>query len=162
MDGISLWDPYIAQMLEEKQARLLVSKTDFWTTTVVAEEFYNKNHDALINLLVALKESLFYLANHQEQANQWLSETMKVDAKLIHEGSKHNTNYNTKEIKDVSVAPVEDLIKILEAIAEFNLSSRLVKTKAAIRTNVNMELYKKAEDKFGAQGKYDPSAIKVK
>ncbi len=162
VDAISLWDPYIAQMLEEKQARLLVSKTDFWTTTVVSEEFYNQNHDALVNLLAALKESLFYLAHHQDQANQWLSQTMKVDAKLIHQGSKYNTNYNTKEIKDVSVAPVEDLIKILEAIAEFNLSSGLVKTKAAVRTNVDMKLYKKAEDKLGAQGKYDPSVIKVK
>lgn len=162
VDGIALWDPYIAQMLETKQARLLVSKKDFWTTAVVSDAFYNNNRDALINLLTALKESLFYLATHQKQANQWLSETMKVNANLIHEGSRHNTNYNTKEIREVSVAPVEDLIKTLEAIAEFNLNSGLVKAKVDARENVDTELYKESEGKLQARGKYDPSIIKVK
>jgi sulfonate transport system substrate-binding protein len=162
VDGIALWDPYIAQMLEEKQVRLLVSKTDFWTTTVVSESFYNKNKDALVDFIIALKEALFYMANHQNEADQWLSETMKVDAKLIHEGSKHNVNYNAKNIESVSAAPNEALITVLEAIAGFNLASGLSKTQPDIRANVDSGLARLADKKFRERGAYDPGTVKVK
>jgi len=162
VDGIALWDPYIAQMLEEKQTKLLISKTDFWTTTIVSESFYNKHKDALADLIVSLKESLFYLATHQEQANQWLSETMKVDAKLIHEGSKHNTNYQAKSMESVSTSPNEDLIMVLEAIAGFNIASGLSKTQPDIKANVDTGLAKTAENKFKSRGNYDPARVTIK
>ena len=160
IDAIMSWDPHVEDFIQRKIARL-VKAQPFSLAVIMADDFIQKNPEAAVDFLIALKEAALYMATHKKQVNGWYSQLCRIDVTTIDKSSQFNNIYkNAKTINDIDITLGEDFIKTLEDIAEFLFSEGLTAKKADIKGGIDLESIKKAEEKLG-EIQYDPSLVKV-
>ncbi len=159
VDAVMSWDPYVEDFIQKNQARAIKTQP-LQLAVIMSEEFINKNPDAAVNFLMALKEAAFYLAVNKKEVNNWYSQISRLDIGLIDRCSLFNKNYKAETFNNVNIDMDEDFIKTLEAIADFLFKEQLISRKVDIKKGVNAELLKKADEKL-KEIEYDPSQITV-
>lgn len=160
VDAIMNWDPYIEDIIQKKKARL-IREQPLKLAVIMAEDFIQRNPQAVIDFLVALKEAALYMATHKTQVNNWYSQLSRLDPELIDRCSYFNSVYSkAKTIGDVDISLDEELIKTLEDIADFLYEYKLTDKRANIQKGIDSLLIREAEEKL-RNIEYDPSRVKI-
>lgn len=161
IDAIVIWDPFVEDFVEKKAARVLEANPSFLTTTVASAEFLKRSPEAAVDFLAALQQAALYMALNHERVNEWLSKTMGVAPAIIHKGSAFNKTYSrARRLKDIDLAPGKELLTRLRQIADFNLSSGLLKEKSPVEENTEAGFAKAAREKALAS-EFDPAKVVV-
>lgn len=161
LDAIVIWDPFVEDFVEKKAARVLEANPSFLTTTVASADFLKNSPEAAEDFLVALQQAALYMARNHAQVNEWLSKTMGVAPGIIDKGSAFNKAYaKARRLKDIDLVPGKELLTRLQQIAEFNLSTGLLKEKSPVAENTETGLAKRAREKALAS-KFDPAKVVV-
>jgi len=160
VEAIMSWDPYIEDFIQKKKVRVIKTQP-LKLAIIMSEDFIQKNPEAAVNFLVALKEATLYMATHKELVNDWYSQLSRLELKLIDKCSRFNQNYSqVKTLSDVDISMDEDFIKTLEDIADFLYEQKLIDKKVDIQKGVDATLVKKAEEKLEGN-EYEPSQVKI-
>jgi len=161
IDAITMWDPFVADFVRKKAARVLVYNPSFWTTVVASDEFLEKSPEAAERFLLALHEAALYMARDKGLVNGWLSKTMNVAPAIINKGSSYNSNYaKAEKLKDIRLVPSAELLERLGQIADFNLASGLIREKSPVKEKTELSFVKKAAAQAGTL-KFDPGKVRV-
>jgi len=162
IDAFTIWDPFVADMVQKKSARVLVSKASFLTTTMASDDFLKREPEAAVNFLTALHEAILFMAKNKELVNGWLSKTNSVAPELIDKGSQYNYNYSkAKKLKDVRIVPDEELFTLLESISDFNVQNNLQPVRTPVREKIDLSYVKAAKARV-QKLKFDTASVVVK
>ncbi len=135
--GTSL-DPYIESDLKSGTMKLIASET-FDLINVMSRSYKEKHPGVISKLNAALREAVYYMATHHDEANGWFSEVSKLDVGIIDISSVHNANYNAKSLEEVDLSISEEYLKKLEELAVFLKENDLIQQEVEVRANVIQE-----------------------
>jgi ABC-type nitrate/sulfonate/bicarbonate transport system substrate-binding protein len=162
IDALTIWDPYVADMIDKKSARVLVQKPSFLTTVIASDAFLRRDPEGATRFLKALYEAVLFMHYHKDLANGWLSRTNGTTPAIIDKGSRFNANYSgAKKMKDVELVPGENLLSLLESISAFNVENRLQSGPTPIREKTDLSFVKAARARALAE-KFDPEKVRIK
>jgi sulfonate transport system substrate-binding protein len=148
LDAIMVWDPYLEDFIEKKNARVIKEQL-FNLAVIMSQDFIQKNSDAAVNFLIALKEAALYMATHKKEVNEWYSQLCSLDVLIIDQSSRFNIIYSKAQtLSDINISLSDNFIKTLEDIADFLFSQKLTAKKANIKEGIDKALLKTAEEKL--------------
>jgi ABC-type nitrate/sulfonate/bicarbonate transport system substrate-binding protein len=102
-DAIVIRQPQVLKMEEQFGARV-IHTWPFEFVSIMRTAYMAKNPDAVRRYREALRESIFYIATHKEQASVWFGEKLRIDPAVVRRVSTDDPNYRTvKTLKDVSI-----------------------------------------------------------
>jgi sulfonate transport system substrate-binding protein len=160
VDAVMTWDPYIEDMLQKGQARL-IKEAPMQLAVVMSKEFMRKYPDAAIDFLVSVKEAAYYMVKNKKEVNRWYGDLCRVDPGVIDAASKANKIYSAAgNYKDIAIAPGRELTEVMEQTNVFLFEEKLIHNKIDIASIIDREMVKMADKKSQAQGYRTVKVIK--
>ena len=101
-DAIVIRQPQVLRLQEQFNARI-VHTWPFRFVTIVRSDYMKENPDAREKYVAALRESVFYIATHKEQAAKWFGAHLRIDPVIVQKVSNDDPNYNIKSMEEVQV-----------------------------------------------------------
>ncbi|MCF8475929.1 MAG: NrtA/SsuA/CpmA family ABC transporter substrate-binding protein [Pseudolabrys sp.] len=103
VDAIVIRQPQVLRLEERSGARILHT-WPFRFVSIVKTKFIDEHPEAAARYLKSLQDSLFYVAQHKEQAATWFGELLRMDPALIMAVSKEDANYEATKLSDIDVS----------------------------------------------------------
>jgi ABC-type nitrate/sulfonate/bicarbonate transport system substrate-binding protein len=161
VDAIAAWDPAVEQYRQKNKFKIIESK-DFFSVVIMNNEFIEKNPEATVNFITALKEAVLFMATHKDEVNKWFSEVSRIDAEIIKVCSAFNSNYrDVNKIGDVDISMSGKFLSALIESAEFTAAQKMASSKPNILNAINGRLCLEGAKKMD-DTKYDVKTIKAK
>jgi len=106
VDAIVIRQPQVLKLQRQTGARIVQSWPFRFVATVKAV-FIRDHPDEFKKFLLALREAIFYIAQHQQQSAAWFGEYLKVEPSIIEEVSRDDPNFAVSSLEkvDISVTP---------------------------------------------------------
>lgn len=102
-DAIVIRQPQVLKMQEQFGARI-IHTWPFEFVSIMRTAYVEQNPDAVRRYREALRDSVFYIATHKEEASVWFGEKLRIDPEVVRRVSADDPNYRTvKTLKDVSI-----------------------------------------------------------
>jgi ABC-type nitrate/sulfonate/bicarbonate transport system substrate-binding protein len=102
-DAIVIRQPQVLKMQEQFGARI-IHTWPFEFVSIMRTAYLEKNADALPRYRDALRESIYYIATHKEEASVWFGEKLRLDPEVVRRVSADDPNYrDVKTLKEVSI-----------------------------------------------------------
>lgn len=101
-DAIVIRQPQVLKVEEQFGARI-IHTWPFEFVSIMRAAYMAKNPDAVRRYREAVRESIYYIATHKEQASVWFGEKLRIDPAVVRRVSTDDPNYQVKALKDVSI-----------------------------------------------------------
>jgi ABC-type nitrate/sulfonate/bicarbonate transport system substrate-binding protein len=102
-EAIVLRQPQVLKMQEQFGARV-VHTWPFEFVSIMRTAYLEQNAGALARYRAALRESIYYVATHKDEAAAWFGEKLRVDPDVVRRVSTDDPNYrDVKTLADVSI-----------------------------------------------------------
>jgi len=112
VDAIVIRQPQVLRLQQQSGARILRT-WPFRFVSIVKTQFIASHPDAYQKYLVSLRQSLLYIAQHQQQAATWFGADLRISPDVVMAVSREDSNYAAANLSaiDISVTPAaRDLI----------------------------------------------------
>ena len=128
-EAIVIRQPQVLKMQQQFGARV-IHTWPFEFISIMRTEYLARNPDALKRYREALRESIYYVGTHKEQASVWFGEKLRIEPEVVRRVSEDDPNYRTvKSIGDVSVDLSPDARRRVLAWFEASYELGMVKTR---------------------------------
>jgi len=128
-EGIVIRQPQVLKMQQQFGARV-IHTWPFEFISIMRTDYLARNPDALKRYREALRESIYYLGTHKEQASVWFGEKLRVEPEVVRRVSEDDPNYRrVKSLGDVSIDLSPDARRRVLAWFEASYEFGMVKTR---------------------------------
>ena len=155
-DAAMSWDPFVQEHVEKQEARIL-AHDPYHLEIIVRQELIDKNTEAVINFLIALKEAIFFIQQNEGMVIKWYCDATGLDVGLIKRCMIYADIYNeTKDIKsinEISLIPADNKIIDMQNVADAMVWSGTFKArglpsdKINIKDSIDLNIIRKSEEK---------------
>jgi ABC-type nitrate/sulfonate/bicarbonate transport system substrate-binding protein len=102
-DAIVIRQPQVLKMQEQFGAKI-VHTWPFEFVSIMRTGYLNENPQALARYRAALRDSIFYIAAHKEEAAAWFGERLRLEPEVVRRASSDDPLYrNVKAPEDVAI-----------------------------------------------------------
>lgn len=116
-DAIMLWDPHYEQCLREKTCRNLAD-SQFYSVVLMASGFHNQDPQATMRFLTALKEAIYFTAEHLMEINQIVAKHSNAPPDIMASCSSINLNLRATSITRVNIS-LANYLPLLQRAADY-------------------------------------------
>ncbi len=128
-EAIVIRQPQVLKMQQQFGARV-IHTWPFEFISIMRTEYLARNPDALKRYREALRESIYYLGTHKEQASMWFGEKLRVEPEVVRRVSEDDPSYRTvRSLGEVSIDLSPDARRRVLAWFEASYELGMVKTR---------------------------------
>lgn len=128
-DAIVIRQPQVLKMQEQFGARV-VHTWPFEFISIMRTQFMTEQPNALARYRAALRDSIYYIATHKEEASVWFGEKLRIDPEVVRQVSADDPVYrNVKTPKDVSIELTPTVRNRLRDWFDASLEHGMIKTR---------------------------------
>jgi len=128
-EAIVIRQPQVLKMQQQFGARV-IHTWPFEFISIMRTESQARNPDALKRYREALRESIYYLGTHKEQASMWFGEKLRVEPEVVRRVSEDDPSYRTvRSLGEVSIDLSPDARRRVLAWFEASYELGMVKTR---------------------------------
>lgn len=106
VDAIVIRQPQVQRLQQQSGARILHT-WPFHFVSIMKSKFIAEHPAEARKFIEALRQSVFFISQNQDQAAIWFGAYLKMSPQLVKDASKIDPNYNVSDINqiDLSVTP---------------------------------------------------------
>lgn len=162
IDAMAGFDPTPAVFETEGIARMLYVG-QVTSLVLMSRDYIAAHPDAPVAFLKAFEESYLYYATHQKQCNDWFRQDSQITFgdNVLDLAASVEPNLQAKNISDVNIDLSPELIRGLQAAADFIFQAGLVKDRVNMADHIDLGYLKKANEELRAEP-YDAGRIQSK
>jgi len=128
-EAIVIRQPQVLKMQQQFGVRV-IHTWPFEFISIMRTEYLARNPDALKRYREALRESIYYLGTHKEQASVWFGEKLRVEPEVVRRVSEDDPSYRTvRSLGEVSIDLSPDARRRVLAWFEASYELGMVKTR---------------------------------
>jgi ABC-type nitrate/sulfonate/bicarbonate transport system substrate-binding protein len=131
VDAVVIRQPQVLRMQETVGAQTIHS-WPFYFVSIMRRDYLKQNAEAAQRYLQALREAVFYIAGHPEDASRWFGEVQRVDPAVVVKVSKENPLYSVNNLEELSLEVTSDFRQYLSDRLDAASEYGLVRTKVSL------------------------------
>ncbi len=131
IDAIVIRQPQVLRLQEQSGAHVLHT-WPFRFVSIVKTKYIAAHPDDYKKYLKSLQESMFYIAQHHEQAATWFGHFLRMDPKVVVAVSKDDPSYSASKLSDIDIAVTPAARKLLTKWAADAYANKMIKKQVDI------------------------------
>jgi sulfonate transport system substrate-binding protein len=135
IDAWAIWDPYLAAVQKESQARVLVNAkglTQFREFYIASRSFAQENPDLVKQIITEAQVVGDWAIAHPQKVAQLLAPELKLDVSTLELAESRKTRYGAKPIQSEAVAEAQ---QVANTFYQLKLIPKEIQTKNIIWSN---------------------------
>jgi ABC-type nitrate/sulfonate/bicarbonate transport system substrate-binding protein len=131
VDAIVIRQPQVLLFQQRTGARIL-NTWPFRFVSIVKTKFIEQEPAAYEKYLESLRESLFYIAQNQQQTATWFGAALRMDPNVVMAVSKEDSNYDAKSLADVDISVTPAARAMVTKWTDDAYANKMIKNKVDI------------------------------
>ncbi|MHB1609955.1 MAG: ABC transporter substrate-binding protein [Acidithiobacillus sp.] len=112
-DAIVVRQPQVLEMQEKFGARI-IHTWPFRFVSLVRTAYLEQHPGALARYMMALRQSILFIAQHKRQASIAFGKTLRLDPKIIEQVSVDNPQYRAHSLSDIDISVTPKFVNVLK------------------------------------------------
>lgn len=158
--AVAIDDPEKSQLVRAHNLAIIQDDPSYGVA-LISKDYWQKSPEAVHAFIRSIKEAFFFLANHKDEADQWLGIISKTPPELIRTCANINLNYSLRgKIDKVHIGLTDVFIGILSDCARFNYEAKLAPRLVNINSHLEPKLLEESNRVIDPI-RYDPNRVKI-
>lgn len=128
VDAVVIRQPQVLRLQQQAGARVLHT-WPFHFVSIVKTRFISEHPAEFQRYLIALREAIFFVAQHHEQSAGWFGEYLKMDPAIVRQVSGDDPNYNVASIGEIDLSITLEARDLIATWVDHAYQEKMIKRK---------------------------------